>query len=104
MQYIFAVTSGSDYILIIIVEHTLLFFETPCHGLKISLGWLDFRSFGWMVGGSTHCSVFTIRQSSVRHRERNQMREVLGDTEVTANLYCNIPYPYWESCVDLQYI
>ena len=25
--------------------------------------------------------------------------EVLGDPEVTANLYCNFAYPYWEGCV-----
>ena len=25
--------------------------------------------------------------------------EVLGDPEVTANLYCNFSYPYWEGCV-----
>ena len=24
---------------------------------------------------------------------------ILGDPEVTANLYCNFPYPYWEGCV-----
>ena len=23
----------------------------------------------------------------------------LGDQEVTANLYCNFAYPYWEGCV-----
>ena len=23
----------------------------------------------------------------------------LGDPEVTANLYCNFAYPYWEGCV-----
>ena len=25
--------------------------------------------------------------------------ELLGDPEVTANLYCNFAYPYWEGCV-----
>ena len=24
---------------------------------------------------------------------------LLGDPEVTANLYCNFAYPYWEGCV-----
>ena len=24
---------------------------------------------------------------------------VLGDQEVTANLYCHFAYPYWEGCV-----
>ena len=24
---------------------------------------------------------------------------VLGDPEVTAILYCNVAYPYWEGCV-----
>jgi len=24
---------------------------------------------------------------------------ILGDPEVTANLYCNFTYPYWEGCV-----
>ena len=24
---------------------------------------------------------------------------ILGDPEVTANLYCNFAYPYWEGCV-----
>ena len=25
--------------------------------------------------------------------------QLLGDPEVTANLHCNFPYPYWEGCV-----
>ena len=25
--------------------------------------------------------------------------DILGDPEVTANLYCNFAYPYWEGCV-----
>ena len=29
---------------------------------------------------------------------------VLGDPEVTANLYCKFTYPYWEGCVNFQYI
>ena len=24
--------------------------------------------------------------------------KVLGDPEVTANMYCNFAYPYWEGC------
>ena len=27
------------------------------------------------------------------------MQMILGDPEVTANLYCNFAYPYWEGCV-----
>ena len=23
----------------------------------------------------------------------------MGDPEITANLYCNFAYPYWEGCV-----
>ena len=26
-------------------------------------------------------------------------KHVLGDSEGTANLYCNSTYPYWEGCV-----
>ena len=30
--------------------------------------------------------------------------ELLGDPEVTAKLYCNFAYPYWEGCVCAVYI
>ena len=26
-------------------------------------------------------------------------RLLLGDPEITANLYCNFAYPFWEGCV-----
>ena len=29
---------------------------------------------------------------------------ILGDPEVTANLYCNFAYPYWEGCGFAVYI
>ena len=29
----------------------------------------------------------------------NKNRQLLGDPEVTANLYCNFSLPYWEGCV-----
>ena len=29
-------------------------------------------------------------------REKGEGLMVLGDPEVTANLYCNFAYPYWE--------
>ena len=37
----------------------------------------------WRVGGTV--SAFPVH--------------ILGDPEVTANLYCNFAYPYWEGCV-----
>ena len=33
-----------------------------------------------------------------------KMFYLLADTEVTANLYCNFAYLYWEGCAHLQYI
>ena len=27
------------------------------------------------------------------------LKKVLGDPEITANLYCNFAYLYWEGCV-----
>ena len=27
------------------------------------------------------------------------LQAILGDPEVTTNLYCNFAYPYWEGCV-----
>ena len=31
--------------------------------------------------------------------ESETINILLGDPEVTANMYCNFAYPYWEGCV-----
>ena len=40
----------------------------------------------------------------LRIRSFTKVYTILGDPEVTANLYCNFAYPYWGRLRDLQYI
>ena len=51
--------------------------------------------------GETGVSVRCSRLSFIQHSlcPRSLDIHVLGDPEVTANLYCNFAYPYWEGCV-----
>ena len=48
------------------------------------------------IGHCFHlCSVLTDRLLAADNRH-NLQSSILGDAEVTANLYCNFAYPYWE--------
>ena len=40
-----------------------------------------------------------VRSEEIVNRVENNDEYVLGDLEVTANLYCNFAYLYWEGCV-----
>ena len=40
-----------------------------------------------------------VREIGKEREKRERELYVLGDQEVTANLYCNFAYLYWEGCV-----
>ena len=44
--------------------------------------------------GRTH-----VHSASYDSNAKQPIFFMLGDPEVTANLYCNFAYPYWEGCV-----
>ena len=52
------------------------------------------------------CGHFLAIQICIQNYDESQSKEgkrskkvLLGDPEVTANLYCNFACPYWEGCV-----
>ena len=48
---------------------------------------------------SCHIKIIRPRLSLKCRKEGDLPVELLGDPEVTANLYCHFAYPYWEGCV-----
>ena len=93
LQYRFAVTSGSPSNMHFWVRriHILSRYRHNCVSKKsCPFLYCDFTMKIWHN--------FLQTDSSYTH-DHCVMYMVLGDPEVTANLYCNFAYLYWEGCV-----